>query len=435
MEEMENVQVNDTDSQNKEKFMADVEASLVRIKPGKTLMGKVVQITEDEVCVNIGYKSDGLIKKTDLTDDDIKLDDEIEVEVVKVNDGEGNVILSQRNVVSRRVWAELMKKYEENEYVTAVGKEAVKGGLIATVEGINCFVPASLLSQRFVDKISDYVGQTMKLKIIEADQQKRRIVASRKAVVLEEAAQKKADAWSKLSEGDVVQGTVRRIKDFGVFVDVGGVDGLIHISDLSYKRIKHPSEVISPDQVISVKILSLDSEKDRIQLGYKQLLPRPWDTANIDYPEGNIVTGRIVRTAPFGAFVELEHGLDGLVHISQCAQKRIQKVEDAVSIGDIVKVKVLSVDSEKKRISLSIRDALDEDPGVYDEEQYIAADEVVQPSEALGRTDVPVEGTCDTPSDETVKPLEALGETDVPVEDAFDAPPDEMIVHTEPPVE
>ena len=375
MSELENKDLNPTaevDTNND--FMAEVESTLVRIRPGQTLTGKVVQITEDEVCVSIGYKADGLIKRSDLVDQDVKLDDEIEVEVVKVNDGEGNVLLSQRNIVNRKAWDAMMEKYEAGEYVDAVGKEAVKGGLIADISGVRAFEPASQLSQRYVEKIADFVGKEMKLKILEVDTQKKRVVASRKAVVAEEAATKKKEAWERLEEGMVIHGIVRRLTDFGAFVDVGGVDGLIHITDLSWGRIKHPSEVVKPNQEVDVKILSLDPERERIQLGYKQLQPHPWDNAVEKFPVGEVVDGKVVRITEFGAFVELEPGLDGLVHISQCATTRVAKVEDAVKVGDEVKVKVLGVDPEKKRISLSIRQAIEPEPAAEEAAETAAAD-------------------------------------------------------------
>jgi len=375
MSELENKDLTPTaEVEANNDFMAEVESTLVRIRPGQTLTGKVVQITEDEVCVSIGYKADGLIKRTDLVDQDVKLDDEIEVEVVKVNDGEGNVLLSQRNIVNRKAWDAMMEKYEAGEYVDAVGKEAVKGGLIADIAGVRAFVPASQLSQRYVEKIADFVGKDMKLKILEVDTQKKRVVASRKAVVAEEAAAKKKEAWERLEEGMVIHGIVRRLTDFGAFVDVGGVDGLIHITDLSWGRIKHPSEVVKPNQEVDVKILSLDPERERIQLGYKQLQPHPWDDAVEKFPVGEVVEGKVVRITDFGAFVELEPGLDGLVHISQCATTRVAKVEDAVKVGDVVNVKVLGVDPEKKRISLSIRQAVEPEPVAEEAAETAAAD-------------------------------------------------------------
>ena len=342
-------------------FMADIEKTLVQIHQGDIIKGKVVQITDDEVCVNIGYKSDGLIKKSELCDKDVKIGDEIEVEVDKVNDGEGNVILSQKNIVNRRNWEAIVAKFEAGEYVDAIGKKAVKGGLIASVMGIEAFIPASHLSQRYVEKIEDFVGKEMKLKIIEIDDKKKRIVASRKEVLAAEEAKRKAEIWDKLVEGTVVNGIVRRLTDFGAFVDIGGVDGLVHVTDLSWGRVKHPSDVVSIGQEIPVKIQSLDRERERISLSYKATQPKPWDVAGEKYIVGSVVEGKVVRITTFGAFVELEPGLDGLVHISQCAVTRIAKVEDAVQVGQIVRVKVLDVNTEAKRISLSIRAVLEDE--------------------------------------------------------------------------
>ncbi len=360
-------------------FMADVEKTLVQIRPGQTIIGTVVQITEDEVCVNVGYKADGLVKKADLSSTDVKIGDEIEVEVVKVNDGEGNVLLSQRNIVNRKNWDEIVAKAEADEFVTGVGKEAVKGGLLADVMGVRTFIPASQLSMRYVEKIAEFVGQEMTLKIIEVDKTKKRIVASRKAVLIAEEAEKKQAVWESLKEkeGEVVKGIVRRLADFGAFVDIGGVDGLVHVTDLSWGRVHHPSEVVSVGEEIDVKILKVEPERERVSLSYKQTRPRPWTVAGEKYPVGSVVEGKVVRITTFGAFVELEPGLDGLVHISQCALTRIAKVEDAVNVGDVVRVKVLDVNTEAKRISLSIREVL-EDEALVDvpaEDEYAIADE------------------------------------------------------------
>ena len=342
-------------------FMADVEKTLVQLRPGQTITGTVVQITEDEVCVNVGYKADGLVKKADLSSTDVKVGDEIEVEVVKVNDGEGNVLLSQRNIVNRKIWDEIMAKYEAGEYVTGVGKEAVKGGLLADVMGIRCFIPASQLSLRYVEKIEEFVGKELTLEIIEVDKPKKRIVASRKKVLIAEEAERKKAIWDALEVGSVVKGIVRRLADFGAFVDIGGVDGLVHVTDLSWGRVQHPSDVVKVGEEIDVKILNVDPARERISLSYKQTRPRPWTVAGEKYPVGSVVEGKVVRITTFGAFVELEPGLDGLVHISQCALTRIDKVEDAVNVGDIVRVKVLDVNTEAKRISLSIREVLEDE--------------------------------------------------------------------------
>ena len=353
-----------------------IDKTIVQIRPGQIITGKVEMITDDEVCVNIGYKSDGIVKKSELSSTDVKEGDEIEVEVVKVNDGEGNVVLSQKNIINRKAWEDICAKEEAGEFVEGIGKEAVKGGLLADVCGIRTFIPASQLSLRYVEKIDEFVGQPMKLKIIEIDKAKKRIVASRKAVLMAEEAEKKKKIWESLEVGSVVKGIVRRLADFGAFVDIGGVDGLVHVTDLSWGRVKHPSEVVSVGQEIDVKIKNIDPERERISLSYKETQPRPWTVAGEKYPVGSVVEGKVVRIASFGAFVELEPGLDGLVHISQIALTRIAKVEDEVKEGDIVRVKVLDVNTEAKRISLSIREVLEDEAmdSVNDEGEYDIAD-------------------------------------------------------------
>ena len=367
-EQTEASPVQEESEEPEKSFMDQVADSIARIRTGQNIEGKVVQITDDEVCVNIGYKSDGLIKRSEMVDKDVQLGDTIEVEIVKVNDGEGNVILSQRNIINKKLWEELMVKYENGEFVDAVGKEAVKGGLLASINGVRAFVPASHLAQRYIDKINQFVGQPMKLKIIEADESKKRVVASRKAVLEEEGAKLKEEAWERLHEGDVVKGIVRRFAAFGAFIDLGGVDGLIHVSDLSWNRSATPADILTVNSEIDVVILGLDRERERIQLGYKQLQPKPWDNVEEKYPVGTVLTRKVVRIRPFGAFIELEPGVDGLCHISQISVTRVNKVEDVLTPGQDVNVKVLSVDPEAKRISLSIREALEDNAFDYSED-------------------------------------------------------------------
>lgn len=339
-------------------FMAQVEATMVKIHPGQVIKGTVVQLTDSDVCVDIGYKTEGRMAREDLADQDVKLGDEIEVEVLKSKDSDGYVSLSQRNIINRKVWDELVAKYENNETVEAVAKDVVKGGVIARINGVRAFIPASQIALRFIDNLEQFKGQTLKLRIIELDQQKKRIVASRKAVLIEEEQNRKAEAWNRLEVGAVVEGIVRRLTNFGAFVDLDGIDGLIHVTDLSWGRVKHPSDVVKPDQKVLVKILSLDEENQRIQLGLKQTSEHPWENIEEKFPVGSVVEGKVVRITAFGAFVELADGLDGLVHISQCALNRINKVEDAVQVGQDVRVKVLSINPEDRRISLSIREVL-----------------------------------------------------------------------------
>ena len=246
-------QINSEEAE-KNSFMADVEATLVRIRPGQTVVGKVVQITDDEVCVNIGFKADGLIKREDLVTQDVKLDDEIEVEVVKVNDGEGNVLLSRAQHLEPQGLRRACREARQRRVRRGRGQGGRQGRPdLHRQRHPRVRACASQLSNRYVEKIGDFVGQTLKLKIIELDEQKKRIVCSRRAVVKEENEARKAEAWSKLAEGEVVKGIVRRLTDFGAFVDLGGVDGLIHVTDLSWAHVKHPSEVVSPDQEVEVE--------------------------------------------------------------------------------------------------------------------------------------------------------------------------------------
>ncbi len=364
VEESTTVAPAEAEEEREADFATAFEKTMVQIRPGQVIKGKIVSFNDSEVCVNIGYKSDGFIHLSEFelaegqsAADVLHEGDEIEVEVVKVNDGEGNVLLSKKNIEVRRNWDELVKAQEENARFEATGKQVVKGGLIATVKGIRAFIPASQLDTRYVDKIEKYVGQTFPVKILEVDTNRRRIVASRKVAVQEEAAAAKKAKWDLLNEGETVKGIVRRLTDFGAFVDIGGIDGLVHVTNLAWGNVKHPKDVVSIGQEVNCLILKVDRENQRVSLGIKQLLPKPWDVADEKYIPGSIVTGKVVRIVTFGAFVELEPGLDGLVHISQIADTRIDKVESVLEVGQIVNVKVLDVNTQEHRISLSIRDA------------------------------------------------------------------------------
>ncbi|MGI6116071.1 30S ribosomal protein S1, partial [Luoshenia tenuis] len=378
------------ESQQDADFMQSVEETLRVLRKGQVLTGKIVQITENEVCVNIGYKSDGFIPKNEFSDDmDVDLrtvvnvGDEIDVCVLKVNDGEGNVLLSKKRVDSRKNWGTVMEMFKNNEYAEGVCKEVVKGGVIANILGIRAFIPASQLSQNYVENMQQFVGQTLQLKIIEVDEGRKRVVASRRAVLAEQAEAKKKEAWEKLTAGETILGTVKRITDFGAFVDVGGIDGLLHVTNMSWGRVNHPSDVVKPGDEIEVLILALDPEKERVSLGRKQLLPKPWEVAEQKYPVGSIVEGTVARIVSFGAFIELEPGLDGLVHISQIARHRIDKVEDVLEVGQKIQAKVLDVNTADKRISLSIRETLPEEeaPRYEDHEDSMEDSLYIPPQE------------------------------------------------------
>ena len=357
-----------------EDFQQAIDSSIRRIRPGQIVTGTVIGITDSEVLVNVGYKSDGYIPRAEFSTDpeaeiDVKEGEEIDVEVVKVNDGEGNVLLSRKNVQSKKFWDDLMAEETEGKTFETVVKEVVKGGLIAEMEGgVRAFIPASHVSTKYVENLSEYVGKTVNVKVLEIDKQRKRIVASIKQVLLEEAAAREQEKWDSLVVGSKIHGIVRRITDFGAFVDIGGLDGLIHVTDAAWGRVKHPSDVLSVNQEVDVLILGVDKEKKRISLGYKQLQPKPWTMAGEKYPVGSIVEGKVVRIVPFGAFVALEPTIDGLIHISQVATRRIEKVEDELKVGDIVRCKVLEVNPEAKRISLSRKEAtLEEHPEIAEQ--------------------------------------------------------------------
>jgi 4-hydroxy-3-methylbut-2-enyl diphosphate reductase len=389
-------------------FAEAFEKTLVRIRNGQILKGSVVQIVDGEVCVNIGYKSDGFIPRNEFSSDPdvnpaemLKVGDELEVEVIKVNDGEGNVLLSRKNVESKRVWDNLLQDDDiQNKVFSGVGKEVVKGGLIASIDGVRAFVPASQLSTKYVENIGDYVGKELKLKVIEVDKSRKRIVASHKAVLMADAEEARKEKWGKIEVGAKVTGIVRRITDFGAFVDIGGIDGLVHVTDVAWGRVKHPSDVLSINQEIEVIIRDVDADKQRVSLGYKQLQPKPWTMAAEKYPLGSVVEGKVVRIVPFGAFVALEPTIDGLIHISQVGVKRIVKVEDEINVGDVVRCKVLDVNPEAKRISLSRRDViLDENPEILEE---LAREKAEQAKERAERAQA-VEKTQEKPQEKSAQ--------------------------------
>ena len=356
-------------------FEQAFEKTVKRIRPGQFITGTVLQVVDGEVFVNIGYKSDGVVPKAEFStdpevraEDVVKEGDSIDVEVIKVNDGEGNVLLSRKNVEGKKIWDELLSQESIGKVFEAVGKEVVKGGLVTDIQGVRAFVPASHISTKYVEKLDGYVGKTFKVKVLEVDKQRKRMVASAKQVLLDEAAAEKAAKWDALVVGEKVKGVVRRITDFGAFVDIGGIDGLVHVTDCAWGRVKHPSDALAIGQEIEVLILNVDKEKERVSLGYKQLQPKPWTKAAEKYPIGSIVEGKVVRIVPFGAFVALEPTIDGLIHISQVAVKRVEKVEDELKVGDIVRCKVLEVNVEAKRISLSRKEAiLEENPEIAEQ--------------------------------------------------------------------
>lgn len=341
-------------------FQELLDQSLVSLHTGDIVKGTVISISGEEVNVNLGYKSDGIIPRGEYSSDpnaipskELQAGDEIEVFVVRVNDGDGNVLLSRKRIEAQKGMEDVQNAFTEGTPVTGKVTEVVKGGIIAVVNGVRVFIPSSQVSNRYIEDLSVFKGEDLTFNIIEFDRSKRRIIGGRKALIEKEINDKKAALFASIEAGQKIEGTVSRLTDFGAFVDLGGVDGLIHISEMSWGRITNPRDVLSEGQKVSAVVLDVDKEKGKISLSLKDVDSNPWNTAAEKYAVGNIVEGKVVRMVPFGAFIELEPGVDGLVHISQIASKRVEKPEDELTAGQVIKVKVLEVNVEQKKISLS----------------------------------------------------------------------------------
>ncbi len=339
----------------------DYGSTLMDLRPGQVVRGKVVQIGTDGVLVDVGYKTEGFVPLRELSyrqvespADLVSLGDEFDVWVVSINGEEGTLRLSRRRAEEARNWGRLQELRRSGEIIEVPVVEAVKGGLVVDV-GMRGFIPASQVELGYVQDLEKYVGLTLQVRVTEVDKSKRRVILSRKAVLEEERIRLREEIWSRLAESQVYSGVVKSLTTFGAFIDLGGVDGLLHVSEMSWGRVEHPSQVLDEGQAVEVMVLRLDRERGKISLGLKQVLPNPWDEIERKYRVGSTITGKVVRLAPFGAFVELEPGVDGLVHISQMADWRVERPEDVVAPGQEVLVKVLRVDPHERRISLSMR--------------------------------------------------------------------------------
>ncbi|QZY56890.1 bifunctional 4-hydroxy-3-methylbut-2-enyl diphosphate reductase/30S ribosomal protein S1 [Crassaminicella profunda] len=360
--------MNNMEHENNEmmKMMEEIENSLTVPRRGNTVNGTVIHVTDKEIMVNIGYKSDGIIPKHEISNDPLvnphdiaKEGDPIEAYVLRTDDGEGNILLSKKRVDAEKYWENLEEVKAENKTLKVKVLQVVKGGVIAAYKEITGFIPASQLSTSYVDDLQEYVGKELHVKIIDLDFRKKKVVFSRRVVKKEENEIKRRLLWESIEKGKTIEGEVKRLADFGAFVDIGGMDGLVHISDLSWGRVNHPKEVVKIGDKIKVVILDFDKEKNRISLGLKQTTPEPWGNIEGKYNVGDIVDGKVVKLVDFGAFVELEPGVDGLVHISQIADRHIAKASEEVHVGQTVKVKILDLNKENKRISLSMKEAVE----------------------------------------------------------------------------
>lgn len=333
---------------------------------GDKVTGQVTKVEEKQVIVNIqDSKLDGIIPISELSSlhvekasDAVSEGDELQLKVLKVE--EDALILSKRKVDAERSWENLEQKFNAGEIFDAEIKDVVKGGLVVDL-GVRGFVPASLVETHFVEDFSDYKGKTMSFKIVELDKDKNRLILSHRAVVEAEKGKQKNDVLASLQAGQVIEGTVQRITDFGAFVDIGGIDGLVHISQLSYEHVEKPSDVVEEGQKVNVKVLSVDRDNERISLSIKETLPGPWANISEKAPKGSTLDGTVKRLVSYGAFIEVLPGVEGLVHISQIAHKHIGTPHEVLKEGQHIKVKVLDVNEQEQRLSLSIKDLVEKE--------------------------------------------------------------------------
>jgi len=372
-----------TPESTEQSFMDMLDGSVITLKTGNVVKGTVVRVTNTEVIVDLGFKSDGIISRAEFSDDQtlelteaVKPGDIVEVYVLRVNDGDGNVLVSKRKVDNQLNYRQLEQAHNDKTPLTGKITDLVKGGLIANILGCRAFVPASQISGRFEQNLENFKGKEFDFQILEFDRSKRRIVAGRKELAIVEAKKRRDEVFGCIEVGQRVQGTVSRLVDFGAFIDLGGVDGLIHVSEVSWKRVRRPADVLSVGDDITATVLAVDPEKGKISLTLKDVNTNPWNGITDKYPIGGIVDGTVVRLAPFGAFVALEDGIDGLVHISQIADKHVAKPDDELTPGQVIQVRIMDVDTENHKISLSKREAdailypQSDDDEYYDDDDY-----------------------------------------------------------------
>jgi small subunit ribosomal protein S1 len=349
-------------------LIPDYESAFPEINEGEVVHGTVVRVDKDEVLVDIGYKSEGVIPVAELSirrsvnpADEVAVGDEIDALVLTKEDTEGRLILSKKRARFELAWKNIERAAESGEPVDGRVIEVVKGGLILDL-GVRGFLPASLVDIRRVQDLDEFLGQELRCKVIELNRARNNVVLSRRAVLEEERKEQRQQILDRLQPGNVVEGQISNIVDFGAFVDLDGMDGLIHISELSWSHVNHPSEILEVGQTVQVKVLDIDRDRQRISLGLKQTQNDPWQQVLASYHENDVVEGRVTKVVTFGAFVEILPGVEGLVHISELAQHHVENPREVVSQGQAVNVKVIEIDGERRRLSLSLKRVEEDDP-------------------------------------------------------------------------
>ncbi len=342
-------------------IVPNYDATLVLFEEGDVVSGNVVRIDQDEVLVDIGYKSEGVIPLNELSirksvdpHDEVQLGEEVDALVLTKEDQDGRLVLSKKRARFEKAWRRIEAAAESGEPVEGTVIEVVKGGLIIDL-GVRGFLPASLVDIRRVQNLDEFLGQKIECKVIELNRSRNNVVLSRRAVLEEERKEVRQQILDRLQPGMVVEGAISNIVDFGAFVDLDGIDGLIHISELSWSHVNHPSEILSIGDVVPVKVLDIDRERQRISLGLKQTQADPWQRVIETYQVGDELEGKVTKVVTFGAFVEIMDGVEGLVHISELAQHHVENPREIVEPGQAVRVKILEIDSERRRLSLSVK--------------------------------------------------------------------------------
>ena len=345
------------------KANADVYAGMDCLEQGKLVTGKISQVNDQEVLIDVNYKSEGVIDRGEFKDtDSLEIGSEIEVFVEKLEDEDGRLILSKQKADFVRVWDRIHAAFENNEVVRGTLTKRIKGGVVVDLFGIDAFLPGSQIDLRQIPDINALIGQEYDLKVIKVNKARRNIVVSRRVVLEEERNKQRGDVLETLEKGQVRKGIVKNITDFGAFIDLGGVDGLLHITDMSYKRINHPTEMLQLGQEVEVMVLDFNDKKERISLGMKQLKPHPWKDIAERYPEGAIVKGKVVSITDYGAFVELDSGVEGLIHVSEMSwTQHVKHPSKILTVGQEVEAVVLKVEEDAERISLGMKQ-LESDP-------------------------------------------------------------------------
>jgi len=336
--------------------------NIVSVKKGDTVTGTIVKIEDNQVFVSLGYKYDGVIPLRELSPVQldsataaVEIGQEVQVKVVSIDDEKEKLVLSKRQIDSERAWDELQARSDSGEVFEVTVADVVKGGLVADV-GVRGFIPASMVERHFVEDFSDYKGRTLRVKVKEIDRENNKVILSQKEVLDAEFEQNKQQIMTSLEVGQELEGTVQRLTPFGAFVDIGGIDGLVHVSELSWQHVAHPKDIVSEGQAVRVKVLKVDPAAGKISLSMKAAEPGPWETAADQFNIGDIVTGTVRRIVTFGAFVEIAPGVEGLVHISQLAHRHVATPNEVVTEGQEVQAKILDFNAAEKRVSLSIKE-------------------------------------------------------------------------------